>query len=159
MPQRADLWAAGGADFRGARYYRGHQPAAGGCAFDLAAELARDFAEEFARLEGAAFVNGNGTTQPEGFLVSSATLRPLRRRGAGCRRRYRPVPQYPVDLLQPGHLGDAARDDRQHPQAEGDRHGQLPVDRSLQPGNPPSILGRPVVEMPDIRPSARRPIR
>ena len=50
---------------------------------------------------------------------------------------------YPVDLRQPGHLGDAARDDRQHPQAEGHRHGQLLWTESLQPGNPPrSWAGR-----------------
>ena len=41
-------------------------------AFNLSAELAADFAEEFGRLEGEAFVSGNGTTEPEGFLTSTA---------------------------------------------------------------------------------------
>src|SRR5690554_821102 len=41
-------------------------------AFDLASELAQDFAEEFGRLEGAAFVGGSGDGQPEGFLTSTA---------------------------------------------------------------------------------------
>jgi HK97 family phage major capsid protein len=40
-------------------------------AFDLAAELARDIAEEFGRLEGRAFVHGNGTTAPGGWVSSA----------------------------------------------------------------------------------------
>jgi HK97 family phage major capsid protein len=38
-------------------------------AFDLVAELAFDFAEEFGRAEGAAFVNGPGVLQPIGFMA------------------------------------------------------------------------------------------
>jgi HK97 family phage major capsid protein len=37
-------------------------------AFDVEAWLASEIAIEFARAEGAAFVNGTGTNQPEGFL-------------------------------------------------------------------------------------------
>ncbi len=37
-------------------------------AFDLEAWLAGEIATEFARAEGAAFVNGTGTNQPKGFL-------------------------------------------------------------------------------------------
>ncbi len=40
--------------------------------FDLEGWLANEIAAEFARAEGAAFVNGTGTNQPKGFL-SSAT--------------------------------------------------------------------------------------
>jgi HK97 family phage major capsid protein len=40
-------------------------------AFDVGAELAFDFAEEFGRAEGAAFVNGDGVMQPGGFLSDS----------------------------------------------------------------------------------------
>jgi HK97 family phage major capsid protein len=43
-----------------------------GSAFNLSSERAQDFAEEFGRLEGAAFVLGNGVIQPEGFTVSSS---------------------------------------------------------------------------------------
>jgi HK97 family phage major capsid protein len=45
-------------------------------AFDLEAWLASEIATEFARAEGAAFVNGNGTNRPKGFLAapSSAAL-------------------------------------------------------------------------------------
>jgi HK97 family phage major capsid protein/HK97 family phage prohead protease len=41
-------------------------------AFDLGAELALDFAEEFGRLEGLAFVEGNGTSEPEGITASAS---------------------------------------------------------------------------------------
>jgi HK97 family phage major capsid protein len=40
-------------------------------AFDMSAELARDFAEQFAFLEGTAFVSGTGTGQPQGFLTAA----------------------------------------------------------------------------------------
>ena len=38
-------------------------------AFDVEAWLADEIAREFARAEGAAFVNGNGTNKPKGFLA------------------------------------------------------------------------------------------
>lgn len=40
-------------------------------AVNIAAELSVDFAEEFGRLEGAAFVNGTGVKQPEGFMTNA----------------------------------------------------------------------------------------
>jgi HK97 family phage major capsid protein len=39
-------------------------------AFDVESWLAQEIAQEFARAEGAAFVSGNGTNQPLGFLSS-----------------------------------------------------------------------------------------
>ena len=39
-------------------------------AFDLAAELAGDFGEQFGKAEGAAFCNGTGVNQPFGFMQS-----------------------------------------------------------------------------------------
>lgn len=40
--------------------------------FDMDAELRMEFADQFALSEGAAFVSGNGTAKPEGFLVATA---------------------------------------------------------------------------------------
>lgn len=40
--------------------------------FDAEAWLAAEVAEEFARAEGAAFISGNGTNQPTGFLNGTA---------------------------------------------------------------------------------------
>ena len=39
--------------------------------FDVASELAFEFAEEFGKAEGTAFVNGTGTLQPAGFMQDS----------------------------------------------------------------------------------------
>ncbi len=41
--------------------------------FDLESWLASEIAMEFARAEGAAFVNGSGTNQPRGFLKASTS--------------------------------------------------------------------------------------
>jgi len=42
-------------------------------AFDVEAWLADEIAREFARAEGAAFVSGNGTNKPKGFLAATTT--------------------------------------------------------------------------------------
>lgn len=49
-------------------------------AFDVEAWLASEIATEFARAEGAAFVNGSGTNRPRGFLQS-----PIAATGDGVR--------------------------------------------------------------------------
>lgn len=41
-------------------------------AFDVAAELRFEFAEEFGRAEGAAFVNGDGVVKPAGFMADQS---------------------------------------------------------------------------------------
>jgi HK97 family phage major capsid protein len=43
-------------------------------AFDLEPWLANEIAMEFARAEGAAFINGTGTNQPKGFLAAPTSL-------------------------------------------------------------------------------------
>ncbi len=43
-------------------------------AFDLESWLASEIATEFARAEGAAFVSGNGTDQPKGFLAAPTSV-------------------------------------------------------------------------------------
>ncbi|MEI7605919.1 MAG: phage major capsid protein [Rhodospirillaceae bacterium] len=40
-------------------------------AFDIASELAFDMAENFGKLEGAAFVNGDGVLKPRGFMTDT----------------------------------------------------------------------------------------
>ncbi len=42
--------------------------------FDLESWLANEIAVEFARAEGAAFINGTGTNQPRGFLQAATAL-------------------------------------------------------------------------------------
>ncbi|WP_156445591.1 phage major capsid protein, partial [Sphingomonas sp. CCH9-F2] len=41
--------------------------------FDVEAWLAGEIAAEFARAEGAAFVNGSGTNRPKGFLQAATS--------------------------------------------------------------------------------------
>lgn len=42
-------------------------------AFNIESEIASDVAEDFAKLEGAAFVNGDGVKKPEGLLSTTIT--------------------------------------------------------------------------------------
>ena len=115
-------------------------------AFDMAAELARDFAEEFARLEGVAFVSGSGTTQPEGFLTSSL----FETIGGGT------TADALIDLFYSIPATYSSRGTWLMPRTVigsvrklKTAQGYLWVE-SLQPGQPASLLGRPVVEMPDL---------
>lgn len=43
-------------------------------AFDIASELSNDFAEQFGKVEATAFVNGNGVNKPYGFMSSADLL-------------------------------------------------------------------------------------
>lgn len=138
-------------------------------AFDLEAWLASEIAMEFARSEGAAFVNGSGFDQPEGFLNAPATVA-----GDGAR---------PFGTLQYIGSGDAAGlgadpdlklIDLVHTLKAGHRQGASFVMNSatlaqvrklktadgafvwqpgLVEGQPDRLLGYPVVEaedMPDV---------
>ena len=40
--------------------------------FDLEGEMQLEFAEQFAKAEGTAFVNGNAVGKPEGFMTNSS---------------------------------------------------------------------------------------
>jgi HK97 family phage major capsid protein/HK97 family phage prohead protease len=117
-------------------------------AFDLSAELTKDFGAEFARLEGKAFVDGNGVSEPEGFRTSATfavtgntvtadTIIDL----------YHSIPSVYSSRgtwLLPREQMAAVR------KLKTTGTGVYLWAESLQPGNPPTILGRPVVEMPDM---------
>lgn len=119
-------------------------------AFDLASELARDFAEEFGRLEGAAFVGGSGNGQPEGFLTSSE-FETEEASGAAISADdlidlFHAVPSTFASrgtwLMNRATMGAVRK-------LQSDVGTYLWAD-SIAPGNPPTLLGRPVVEMPDM---------
>jgi HK97 family phage major capsid protein len=124
-------------------------------AFDLSAELARDFAEEFGRLEGAAFVSGNGTTEPEGFLTSSL----FEESGTAI------TTDSIIDLLYSVPERFASRGTwLMHRAIIGQvRKLRSAVDGpfvwadTVQPGQPPTLLGRPVLEMPGLASAAASP--
>lgn len=138
-------------------------------AFDLEAWLAEEIGREFARAEGAAFVNGSGVNQPKGFLQA-----PMAAQGDAVR------PFGTLQMLISGNATgfDAAPDlkllDLVHSLKAGHRQGAVFVmnsatlgqlrklkgtdgqylyQNSLVDGHPVRLLGYPVLEaedMPDI---------
>ena len=139
-------------------------------AFDVESWLAGEIAEEFARAEGAAFVNGTGTNQPRGFLNGTPTTQDDAARAFG-------VLQY-VAAGADGNFASTAPEDRLvdlvHALRPAYRQGASFVmnsstlarirkmksddgaflwQPSLAAGQPATLLGYPVVEaedMPDI---------
>jgi HK97 family phage major capsid protein len=138
--------------------------------FDVEAWLAQEIATEFARAEGQAFVSGNGTNQPLGFLSSpnAATLDGARPMGtlqfigtgnAGAFPASNPADKL-IDLVQslrsPYRQGavfvmnsSTAAAIRKFKTADG----AFMFQPSLAAGQPATLLGYPLIEaedMPDI---------
>ena len=137
--------------------------------FDVEQWLADEIAAEFARAEGAAFVNGSGVNRPKGFLQSPTAVTPDAARAFGT-----------LQYLASGAAGDfgAAAAERlidlvhalRAPYRQGasfvmnattlarirkfkTSDGQFLWQPSLVAGTPATLLGYPVVEaedMPDI---------
>ena len=137
--------------------------------FDLEAWLAAEVAMEFARAEGAAFVNGTGFDQPEGFLNAPATaavdgVRPfgtLQYIGSGDAAGLGSEPEVRlIDLvhtLQAGHRQGASFVMNSATLASVRKLRTLDGGFLWQPGmvegQPDRLLGYPVVEaedMPDV---------
>ena len=138
-------------------------------AFDVEAWLADEIATEFARAEGAAFVTGNGTNRPKGFLQTpvAATADAARAFGtmqylaSGAAGDFAANPQERlIDLVQalraPYRQGasfvmNAATVARLRKFKTSD--GAFIWQPGLQAGAPATLLGYPVVEaedMPDV---------
>lgn len=120
-------------------------------AFDVASDLSRDFAEEFGRAEGAAFVNGDGVKKPVGVLTH-AGIETVANGDAAIIN-----PDGILDLfhaLPTAYAANAAWG--MNRSAIGairklkDGDGRYLWTEPLSEGALPSILGRPVVEMPDM---------
>lgn len=123
---------------------------------DLASELAFDAAEEFGRLEGVAFVKGTGTGQPSGILADTGITS-----GAKITGNASTLGTAPADLLidlfyslKPfyratstwGMNGTTIASVRKLK----DSNGQYLWQPALQAGEPATLLGRPVIELPDM---------
>ena len=138
-------------------------------AFDLESWLASEIAMEFARAEGAAFVNGSGTNQPKGFLkATTSTLGDGARAfgsvqyiGTGSATGLGDDPDLTlIDLvhtLKAGHRQGAAFVMNSATLAEVRKlktvDGAFLWQPGLVEGQPDRLLGYPVVEaedMPDI---------
>lgn len=119
--------------------------------YNLVNELSLDIAEEFGRLEGSAFINGDGSGKPSGILTDTDI--PQVAGGAAA-------------ALNADGLIDLFHDLPSFYAANGawgmnrstigavrklkDGNGRYLWTDPVSEGNPPSILGRPVVEMPDM---------
>lgn len=125
-------------------------------AVNVEAEVASDLAEEFARLEGSSFVLGNGFKKPDGFMTatgiaeivtgSAATIADADGQANGLINAFYSLPmQYrarAVWMMNSTTLGSARKlktSDKQYLWQPG-----------IQAGEPSTILGRPVIEVPDM---------
>lgn len=123
-------------------------------AFDMATELARDFAEEFGRCEGAAFVAGDGVKKPVGLLGAGITTIAS---GAAAGLPTTNPGDVLFDLFYslPGaYAANAAwgmnRTTLGVVRKLKDTSGAYLLADPLAAGQPATILGRPVIEMPDL---------
>jgi len=137
--------------------------------FDVEGWLAGEIAAEFAKAEGAAFVNGSGVNRPRGFLAAptsnagdaTRTFGTLQYLASGAAGDFGSgAPERLIDLVQslraPYRQGatwvmNAATAARIRKFKTSD--GQFLWQPSLASGQPASLLGYPVVEaedMPDI---------
>ena len=122
---------------------------------DVASELAYDFAEEFGRLEGAAFVNGDGQNKPLGFLNTPGITQVKTGNGTGF------PASNPIDVITnlfyslPSPYAVRATWGMNRTTIGVVRQFKDTVGRyiwsdPIQEGQPATLFGRPVVEMPDM---------
>lgn len=124
-------------------------------AFNVEGEVAQDLAEEFARLEASAFILGDGVKKPTGFMHGSEV--PFVRTGNANGFPGTSPADVLVDVFY-GVQSAYARNGtwgmnrktmatvRKFKAADGNYLWQ----EGLAAGQPPTILGRPVVEMPEM---------
>jgi HK97 family phage major capsid protein len=120
-------------------------------AVDIAAELAFDFAEEFGRLEGVAFVNGDGVKKPVGIMADPSVPTVLNGHATNLS---------PDSLIKVMYDLPAFYRNRGSWLLNGtsiaavrlmkDSQGRYLWQESLAEGQPATLLGRPVVEAVDM---------
>lgn len=120
-------------------------------AIDLAAELASDFAEEFGRLEGVAFIDGDGIKKPVGIL-NDASIKTVANGHAAdvsadalIKLMYDLPPTY---RNRGSWLLNGATIAQYRLLKDG--NGRFLWQDSIQVGQPATLLGRPVVEAVDM---------
>ncbi len=126
-------------------------------AFDMFGELTEEMSEQFAVLEAAAFVNGNGSGKPEGLLQntaiasvnsgSAATVADTNGQGDGivdmCHTLKTAYAVRATWLLNRATLGQIRK-------LKTSTTNQYIWEPGLAAGNPNSILGTPYLEVPDM---------
>lgn len=125
-------------------------------AIDIEAELAYDFAEEFGRAEGAAFVGGNGVKQPLGLLNTpgiDATTKTGNSSGFATSNPmdaiFSLIYSLPTAYAARATFG-MTRATMGIVRAFKDGQGRYLWQEPVAEGQPPTLSGRPVVEMPDM---------
>ncbi|WP_096785878.1 phage major capsid protein [Rhodobacter sp. CZR27] len=119
--------------------------------YNLQGELAADFAEEFGRLEGAAFVSGTGTGQPGGILTDTSVPKVASGAAAAISAdaiigMFHALPGFYAANAVWGMNRSTIGAVRKLKTSDG----HFLWAESLAEGNPPTILGRPVIELPDM---------
>jgi HK97 family phage major capsid protein len=120
-------------------------------AFDLNAELVLDFAEAFAKKEGLGFIQGAGGNEPSG-IISNADIETVSTAAAATIAAddlidlYHALPsayaRRAVWAMNRGTMGSIRK------LKDGD--GRYIWQQPLTAGDPPMLLGRPIVEMVDL---------
>ncbi len=127
-------------------------------ATNVEAEVAYDLAEEFGRLEGVAFVSGNGVKRPEGFMSVPSIEATLNGHATNLSADALITMLYSLPALYRGRgawmmTGSTVATIRKLKDGQGNYLWQP----SYQAGQPETILGRPVIEavdMPEIESGA-----
>lgn len=126
-------------------------------AVDIAAEVAFDVAEEFGRLEGAGFVSGNGVKKPLGFMSDTNVAYSVSGSASVIADADGGVNGL-IDLMYALHPFYRSRGVWM---ANGTTIGALRKlktatekayiwQESVQAGEPPTLMGRPLIECPDM---------
>lgn len=120
-------------------------------AFDLESELARDFAEEFGRSESLAFIGGDGVNKPEGLLLND-DIEQIMTDATGkidaddLIDLFHALPSFYATngtwAMNRATMGAIRK--------LKDASGSYLWQDAISAGNPATILGRPVIEFPDM---------
>lgn len=123
-------------------------------AFNLEAELRFDAAEEFGRLEGVAFVSGDGVGKPKGILTDTAIGTVVS--GNASTLGTAPADKL-IDLyyaLNPAYRRNATWAMNSKSLAAvrklKDSQGNFLWQPGITAGQPETVLGRPVIDLPDM---------
>ena len=125
-------------------------------AYGLEGELLSDFAESFGKTEGLAFVKGTGTGQPKGVMLPSNPIAELK---TGVAANF--PASNPADMLiamfhkiaqtyAQSAVWMMNRNTLAVVRTWKDGNGRYLVLDPITQGAPSTLLGRPVVEMPDM---------
>ena len=125
-------------------------------AYGLESELLTDFAETFAKTEGVAFINGTGVGQPKGIMIPTNPIAEMKTGVAASFPTTNPADviiamfhKIATTYAQAG-VWMMNRNTLATVRQWKDGNGRYLVLDPITNGAPSTLLGRPVVEMPDM---------